>query len=227
MLNSRSKLAWVAASALTLLGHGAASASVIFSDNFSTATAGTYGQGQPIDSSFTVSTANVDVIDSSTFGCADDPTGTCVDLVGNYFYGGITTAGIFNLSPNYTYQVSFGSDLQGYSTSDTAETTFDVSLGSQTVLETLTAADGTQPFVVDFTPTVADPDAALSFTTVASADQVHGAVIDNVSVSATAISTAPEPSAWILMLAGVGGVGLMMRRTRTPQGVSMTNAAAI
>jgi len=48
-----------------------------------------------------------------------------------------------------------------------------------------------------------------------------------VSVSATAISTAPEPSAWILMLAGVGGVGLMMRRTRTPQGVSMTNAAAI
>ena len=42
---------------------------------------------------------------------------------------------------------------------------------------------------------------------------------DNVAVSA-----APEPSTWLLMLAGIGGIGLMMRRARKALGFRFEDA---
>ena len=38
--------------------------------------------------------------------------------------------------------------------------------------------------------------------------------IDNVAVTSTAVSAAPEPSAWLLLFAGIGGIGLALRRAR-------------
>jgi hypothetical protein len=38
---------------------------------------------------------------------------------------------------------------------------------------------------------------------------------DNVTLSGSTISAAPEPAAWLLMIAGLGGVGLMLRRAKT------------
>jgi hypothetical protein len=37
--------------------------------------------------------------------------------------------------------------------------------------------------------------------------------VDNVAVTAASVSAAPEPSTWLLMIAGIGGIGLMLRRT--------------
>jgi len=38
--------------------------------------------------------------------------------------------------------------------------------------------------------------------------------IDNLSVVATGVSAAPEPAAWLLMIVGVGGIGLGLRRAK-------------
>jgi hypothetical protein len=40
------------------------------------------------------------------------------------------------------------------------------------------------------------------------------------------ISAAPEPSTWLLMLAGIGGVGLMMRRVKKTAGLRGRSALA-
>jgi PEP-CTERM motif len=49
-----------------------------------------------------------------------------------------------------------------------------------------------------------------------------GATLDVVLVS-TAV---PEPSAWALMLAGLGGIGLVLRRAKRKLGVTFTQALA-
>ena len=48
----------------------------------------------------------------------------------------------------------------------------------------------------------------------------HGTEITSISYTpvAGAVSAAPEPSTWLLMLAGLGGIGLMLRRARTSKG---------
>ena len=46
-----------------------------------------------------------------------------------------------------------------------------------------------------------------------------------IAVSAvSAISAAPEPSTWLLMLAGIGGIGLMLRRARKTMGFRLKDA---
>ena len=46
-------------------------------------------------------------------------------------------------------------------------------------------------------------------------DTVHGSVNATILVSPSAVSAAPEPGAWALMLGGVGAMGLMLRRRRS------------
>jgi hypothetical protein len=44
--------------------------------------------------------------------------------------------------------------------------------------------------------------------------------VDNISVTPSSlISAAPEPSTWLLMIAGVAGIGLMLRRANTSVGL--------
>ena len=38
--------------------------------------------------------------------------------------------------------------------------------------------------------------------------------VPDVSTFATAVSAAPEPSTWLLMFPGIGGIGLMLRRAK-------------
>ena len=40
------------------------------------------------------------------------------------------------------------------------------------------------------------------------------------------VSAAPEPSTWLLMFAGIGGIGLMMRRAKTTMGFRFKDASA-
>ena len=50
--------------------------------------------------------------------------------------------------------------------------------------------------------------------------------IVNVDSAAPAISAAPEPSTWLLMFAGIGGIGLMLRRARKTMGFRFKDAFA-
>ena len=203
-------------SAAGLAGTSAQAGTTIFSEDFSTAIAGNYGAPNPIPGSqFTVFTGNVDLLSMSqgNFGCSDNPSGACVDLVGAFANGGITSPSNLTLSKNDTYTVTFGADLQGFSTTDTAQTMFDVSLGDQTQHETLTAAEGNTQFSLTFNPTASQSDAAITFLSISGADSVHGAVIDNIVVSAEPTGV-PEPASWAMMLVGFGAIGGTMRLRR-------------
>ncbi len=52
--------------------------------------------------------------------------------------------------------------------------------------------------------------------------------VDNISVTPSSlISAAPEPSTWLLMIAGVGGIGLMLRRAKTALSLRSAGAVAV
>jgi len=42
-----------------------------------------------------------------------------------------------------------------------------------------------------------------------------------------AVSAALEPSTWLLMIAGVGGIGLMLRRAKTALSLRSAGAVAV
>ncbi|HEY5300285.1 MAG TPA: PEPxxWA-CTERM sorting domain-containing protein [Acetobacteraceae bacterium] len=199
-------------------GASAADASVIFSENFASSVGGNYGAPSVIpNSQFYVSAGNIDLIGTpsgSPFSCVDNPGGNCVDLVGAFANGGITSTPTFLLVAGDTYTVSFGSNLQGFSATDTAMTTFQVSLGDLSQTETLTAADGDKAFSITFSPTANETGASLSFLSLTAPDAVHGAVIDNIVLTQTPEIAVPEPSSWAIMLAGFGAIGARIRTRR-------------
>ena len=55
---------------------------------------------------------------------------------------------------------------------------------------------------------------------------IYGYGIDNGRVTYAPASAAPEPSTWLLMFAGIGGIGLMLRRTKKTMGFQFKNALA-
>ena len=203
-------------SGLCLMGSNAQAGTTIFSEDFSTAVVGNYGAPNAITGTqFTVFTGNVDLLSLSqgNFGCADNPNGACVDLVGAFANGGITSPSDLSLSTKDVYTVTFGANLQGFPTTDMAQTTFDVSLGNQTQEETLTAAEGNHQYSLTFNPLTDQSGAAISFLSVSGADSVHGAVIDNIVVTAEPTGI-PEPASWATMLVGFGAIGGAMRLRR-------------
>jgi PEP-CTERM motif len=53
-----------------------------------------------------------------------------------------------------------------------------------------------------------------------------GSLGGDFQITPAGISAAPEPSAWLLMIAGIGGVGLMLRRARESRGLPLKDALA-
>ena len=133
-------------------GASAADASVVFSENFANSIGGNYSEPAVIpNSQFYVSAGNIDLIGTpsgSPFSCVDNPGGNCVNLVGAFANGGIASTPTFSLVKGDSYTVSFGSNLQGFSTTDNAVTMFQVGLGNLSQTETLTAADGDKAFSI-------------------------------------------------------------------------------
>ena len=201
-------------------------AGVLFTEDFSGATPGTYGTGPLPGTNVTVTTFNVDVVgvlNGSFFTCTDNPGGNCLDLVGNDGGGGIASVPTFTLTAGDTYTVKFGAVLQGYAPGQ-GSTTFDVGLGSLVQSEMVNGT--TQQFSLTFSPLVTETNAALSFTTVIPGDGSHGAVLDNISLSEIAGSSAvPEPSSWAVMLLGFGGIGSVIRGRRRATDVFQAGAA--
>ncbi len=75
------------------------------------------------------------------------------------------------------------------------------------------------------TPTASTTD--LTFTSFANegpGNEFYG--LDNLSVTgqANSISAAPEPSTWLLMFVGIGGIGLMLRRAKKTMGFRFKDA---
>jgi hypothetical protein len=48
--------------------------------------------------------------------------------------------------------------------------------------------------------------------------------LNNLVITDNSISAAPEPAAWLLMIVGLGGVGLMLRRAKTAEGLRVRSA---
>jgi len=201
------------AAVLAGLAGGQALAGQIFSENFSGATPGTYGGAIP-GTQFTVTGYNTDIVgvlNGSFFSCVDNPAGNCLDLVGNAGGGDFASTTAFNLVKGDTYTLNFGEVLQGYDAGSSAFTTVAISLGSLSQTETYLGGVVNQVSLT-FKPTADESGALLAFDTLIPADSVHGAVLDNITLTQTA--GVPEPASWGLMILGAFGLGAMMRRAR-------------
>jgi hypothetical protein len=210
-----------------------ASAVTIFSQNFETVPRANNTTNVP---GFTV-TGGVDVISSGTAGvlCVG-AAGRCLDLVGSPNVGSITSdpiafnagrvitvsfavsgnpragtpADIFNFALGFTdpeniavftlisgFQGSYGSTGPGIST-----------MGTYT--ESLVRNRPFVSYALSFVPTSAG-SLLLTFGGAGPNDSA-GPILDNVLVGSQVV---PEPSTWLMLLAGFGMVGLAARRRRS------------
>lgn len=158
---------------------------------------------------------NVDILGGGTFGylCVGPESGNCVDLGGS---GGDPNGKLFsanlNLDPG-TYYLSF--DLIGSGRGQDTSTTVSLGNWSQTYL--LSSGDITSGIVVDQMVHVGNQGGTLKFVSngVPGGDGNVGALLDNVSISATPTVT-PEPGTLTLLGTGVlSAAGALRRRLRS------------
>jgi hypothetical protein len=204
--------ALAAGCALILAPASAAASTTLLSEDFSGATAGTYGGAIP-GTAFSVSAGNVDILSPAGFTCVNNPTGECVDLVGNAGIGGIASNTTFTLTAGDAYTIAFGAILQGFAPDSGATTTFTIGLGS--FLQSQVLGPNAQALVFSFTPS-ANETGQLIFNTTQAPDTVHGAVLDHIVLTETdrAASGAPEPAIWLTLSMGIGAIGATMRLGR-------------
>ena len=184
-----------------------ASASVIFSEDFSGATPG--ANNSLAGTQFSVSSGTVDIIgvlNGSFFTCVNNPGGNCLDLVGSPGLGAITTNPTFNLVVGDTYNISFGYILQGFPTGTTPTSDFTVGLGSFS--DALTAIPTVQDASLSFSVGSNETGVNLTFASLTSPDDFHGAVLNDIVVTETAGSVVPEAPTWTMVLLGFAGLGV-------------------
>jgi hypothetical protein len=210
-----------------------ASAVTIFSQNFDSAPRANNTTNVP---GFTV-TGGVDIISNGTAGvlCAG-AAGRCLDLVGSPNVGSITSTPI-NFNAGRLITVSF--HLSGNPRAGTPADIFNFALGftdpeNIAVFTLISGFQGSygstgpgistmgtyteslvrnRPFVsyaLSFVPTSAG-SLLLTFGGAGPNDSA-GPILDNVLVGSQVV---PEPSTWLMLLAGFGMVGLAARRRRS------------
>lgn len=208
-----------------------AGATTIFSQNFDAVAVRNNATTIP---GFTIS-GQVDVIRTgqSTISCFAG-IGRCVDLVGSNNVGSITTTGI-NFIGGKLITVAF--DLSGNPRATPTDDVFNFALnftnpetiakftlgnsfqapyggtgtrtGFGTYTETIVRNRQFKSYVLSFIPTSAGT-LRLTFGAGGPNDSA-GPILDNVSVTSTVV---PEPSNWMMLIAGFGLVGLASRRRR-------------
>ena len=115
------------------------------------------------------------------------------------------------------YTLTFGLSQENESGTEIA----DVTIGSQETQYTLTPTSNYGEFQLPFTTyqisyTADSPTTTIAFTTDAPAPSLgdNDPLIDGISFSGPSVSSAPEPSTWALMIAGVGLAGAALRLGR-------------
>ena len=153
-------------------------------------------------------TASTDYVASTnSYGitCAG-PYG-CVDLDGTEPVGTANPAGVLQSNASFgpgTYVLSF--DISGNQRGAVAQST-NVYFGSFLLTGTpiaLASGSGWETVIIDFTSATGG---TLDFVEANENNDV-GNLLDNVTLT----SSVPEPATWALMLAGFGGLGLVLRR---------------
>jgi hypothetical protein len=207
-----------------------ASAVTLFSQNFNSVSALNNTTNVP---GFTVA-GSVDVLNNGSAGvvCAGG-VGRCLDLVGSPNAGSVLSTVIafsagnqitvsFDLSgnqrltgtDNFNFALSFTNPENIVSVSTT---NFQSAYGSTGVVtgfgvynETVSRTRPYVNYVLSFIPT-SSGSLRLAFGS-DSANDARGPILDNVLVTSLAV---PEPSSWLMLLAGFGMVGVAARRRRS------------
>jgi hypothetical protein len=187
-----------------------AQAAVLFSDNFNSYP----GNSVPWDGSGVWTTANsVDLVASGpvyNLTCAGG-IGNCVDLSGSspgFISRSLTlAAGIYQLSFDYTGN-QLGSQFPSAS--------FTASVGSL-VANIGPLANNSSSFASYSGIFTTTGPTTLTFSQNAGGDPFRGSILDNVVVASV-----PEPATWLLMIAGFGLVGGMMRRRKPAANLSFS-----
>jgi hypothetical protein len=203
----------IAAACLALAG--AAQADVSLQDTFDTENG---GAGAAEYSGFTHWTAaNVDLLAPGYFFNLCQAAGgstPCVDMEGSG-NGTLTTLTTFSVFAGDTVTMQF--DLAGDQrnrSGNSVTATLVTTTGTTLFSETFTLASDA-PFQT-FTRAVnigADAAVRFGFQSGGPADAM-GMLLDNVSFSAGAALPVPEPSTWLLLAGGLGGLALIGRRRR-------------
>ena len=202
------------AMAATLLASATvpAQAAVSFSDNFDAE--GATSLNYTGFANWDVTDGTVDLIsDPNQYGIScGGGGGSCVDLDGSTSNAGIlTTKQIFSVAAGEQITVKF--DMRGNQRNGASDDVYygfqfiNPALGNQDVfIGSFTANQGYATYQAQGSYNV-DTQFKLFFRNVGG-DNV-GAILDNVSLTATAV---PEPATWAMMITGFGFVGGSMRR---------------
>jgi PEP-CTERM motif-containing protein len=150
----------------------------------------------------TINGTNVDIVGGALFGslCAAPEAGNCIDMdgTGGNPQGQLQSNKAFGPGK---YLLSF--DLIGDQRGSTASVT--VSFGNYDQTFNLASGDDTGGIVINQVVTVSGSPSNLLF--VSNTPGNVGLVLDNVTISAT-----PEPGTFGLMLLGIGGALVMLKR---------------
>jgi hypothetical protein len=153
-------------------------------------------------------------------------TSTTDQLVGGLDYGVTApiTSVTFTINGDaYTYTPDYDSIAYASNTSAT-KTTGDYveeqaySTAGDVSLMKLASLSAPKTLSTAFTGTGSTTANYLDTAFVNGQDDVIGFTATSATVAAVAVSAAPEPSTWMLMIAGVGMIGLALRRRRTSWG---------
>ncbi|MCA8867166.1 MAG: VPLPA-CTERM sorting domain-containing protein [Rhodobacteraceae bacterium] len=188
---------------------GAAQSATLFSEDFSDE-ATNYGTTLNFAAfdQFSVSAGTVDLINIAGFGITCQTTG-CVDLDGSTRDSGLMSSTVLNFVTGVQYM--FSATLSGNQRSGGPDSVlFGITNGVLSQTESFAWNDGYTTFNIAFT-VAANTSGSIFFQ-----DQGNdnlGVILDRVSVSEAAV--VPLPASLPLILAGLGGLGLLRRRKST------------
>jgi hypothetical protein len=186
-----------------------------FYENYGTKTDPTNYGGSSFDSSWTITTNNVDIVTANGTGWAAPAfVGTqYLDLVGYGSTGGISQSLATKAGQTYELTFAFGNNPGSTNSASALVTVGDL---SQTVTHTTSTTNDINWTVFSGDFTASSSSTSLSFLETVGSNN-GGVLLDGISVSAV-----PEPSTWAMMLLGFAGIGFMGYRQSRKRASTVT-----